>query len=236
MSAVPSKRIPDLSLQDNSLFVYPSASRWHCLSLLPQGSRNPWLLSNLKGPGQVLFSKQNCTGRIQPVQLLNGWQEAPCLEHAVSPLVSNTFGPINILSPRQSKSRRLGNQSRIIFPGTGNPAATTPMDSGTADWQEERDWGWRCGRRRGRMEQVDGEVVSFRHWFSKAYLLFPLCLWKQKELALICTRCLTIGRSSHCAVREKNLPAKHPPCTSVAETMQMPSIRTDGVIYLGQTQ
>lgn len=109
------------------------------LSLLPQGSRNPWLLSNLKGPGQVLFSKQNCTGRIQPVQLLNGWQEAPCLEHAVSPLVSNTFGPINILSPRQSKSRRLGNQSRIIFPGTGNPAATTPMDSGTADWQEERD-------------------------------------------------------------------------------------------------
>lgn len=75
MSAAPANRIPDLSLQNTFLFVYPSASRWHCLSFLPQGSCNPWLLSNLKVPGQVLFSKQNWMGRIQPLQLLNGWQE-----------------------------------------------------------------------------------------------------------------------------------------------------------------
>lgn len=132
MLAVPAKRIPDLPLQNNSPFMCPSASRWHCLILLPQGSCNPWLLSNLKAPVQVLFSKQNWSGRIQPVQLLTAWQEAPCLEHAISPPVSNTFSPINILSACQSKSRRLGNQSRIIFPGTQNPAATTPMDLGTA--------------------------------------------------------------------------------------------------------
>lgn len=156
MSAIPAKRIPDLSLQDSSLFVYPSASRWHCLSFLPLGSCNPWLLSNLRVPDQALFSKQNWTERIQPVQLLNGWQEAPCLEHAVSPSVSNTFGPINILSAYQSKSRRLGSQSRIIFPGTRNPAATTPMDFGTADWHEGRGWGWRCGRRRRREQAGPG--------------------------------------------------------------------------------
>lgn len=69
--------------------------------------------------------------------LLNGWQEAPCLEHAVSPFVSNAFGPINILSACQSS--RLGNQSRIIFPGTRYPAATAPMNLGTVDWQQGRD-------------------------------------------------------------------------------------------------
>lgn len=164
MSAAPAKRIPGLCLQNNFLCAYPSASRWHCLSFLPQGRCNPWLLSNLKVPRQVLFSKQNWTGRIRPVQLLNGWQEAPCLEHAVSPLVSNTFGPINILSACQSKSRRPGNQSRIIFPGTRNPAATTPMDLGTADWQEGRGWRWRCGRKRGKREQAGPGQGAWGVW------------------------------------------------------------------------
>lgn len=41
--------------------------------------------------------------------------------------------------------------------------------------------------------------------------------------------------TGHCE-RKNLLPAKHPPSTSVAETMQMPWMRADDVLYLGQTR
>lgn len=49
----------------------------------------------------------------------------------------------------------------------------------------------------------EGEVVSFRHWLSKVYLLFPLWLWSLKTEGIICTGCLIIGQCSHSTVREK---------------------------------
>lgn len=69
--------------------------------------------------------------------------KALCLEHTVSPFVSNAFGLINILSVCQSRSKRLGNQSRIIFPGTWHPpVAAALMNVGMANrHQEEREGG-----------------------------------------------------------------------------------------------
>lgn len=49
--------------------------RRFCLScLLRVGCISVLVLSNLKIPGQLLFSKQKLTGRIQTMLMLNGWQ------------------------------------------------------------------------------------------------------------------------------------------------------------------
>lgn len=119
--------------------------------------------------------------------------KALCLEHTVSPFVSNAFGPINILSVCQSRSKGLGNQSRIIFPGTRHPAAVTAlMNVGMANWHQRGERRWRCERGDGKEGasrprtgnvglgdtyvsaylncSVPGHpkvVVSFSHWLPK---------------------------------------------------------------------
>lgn len=164
--------------------------------------------------------------------------KALCLEHAVSPFVSNAFGPINILSACQSKSKRLGNQSRIIFPGTWHPAAATALtNAGTADWQQGRGWRQRSGRgdrkkgagmsRAGtvglrdthihecmsKLSGARGSWVSFSHCLTKSLSLFPLWLWSLK----IEGTSTDLPERSHCwplftqlCERKKPLWAKNP--------------------------
>lgn len=64
---LPSKRIPDSSSgKKYVVFVYLSERRRCCLSCLSQDAYIPvQVLSSLKIPGQLLFSKQKWTGRIQ---------------------------------------------------------------------------------------------------------------------------------------------------------------------------
>lgn len=125
--------------------------------------------------------------------------KALCLEHTVSPFVSNSFGPINILSVCQSRSKRLGNQSGIIFPGTQHPAAATAlMTVGMANGHQGGERRWRCGRGDGKEGvsrnrigtmglgdtyasaylncSVPGHpevVVSFSHWLTKLLSAVP---------------------------------------------------------------